>query len=67
MIIIKSNKSLLGLVVEMSGVVEAGNVTVIADVKVAGDSVADVEYAIVDVNWNIYTSMYIHIVFNIIE
>lgn len=67
MIIIKSNKSLLGLVVEMSGVVEAGNVTVIADVKVAGDSVADVEYAFVDVNWNIYTSMYIHIVFNIIE
>ena len=67
MIIIKSNKSLLGLVVEMSGVVEAGNVTVIADVKVADDSVADVEYAIVDVNWNIYTSMYTHIVLNIIE
>ena len=67
MIIIKSNKSLLGLVVEMSGVVEAGNVTVIADVKVAGDSVADVEYAIVDVKWNIYTLMCIHIVMNIIE
>ena len=50
MIIIKSTKSLLGLIVEMSGVVEAGNVTVIADVKVAGDSVADVEYAFVDVN-----------------
>ena len=50
MIIIKSKKSLLVLIVELSGVVEAGNVTVIADVKVAGDSVADVEYAFVDVN-----------------
>ena len=40
---IKYDQSLLGMVVKIREVVEAGDVTVTVDVEVAGDSVAGVE------------------------
>ena len=40
---IKYDQSLLGVVVKISEVVEAGDVTVTVDAGVAGDSVAGVE------------------------
>ena len=42
-IMIKYDQSLLGMVVKIREVVEAGDVTVTVDVEVAGDSVAGVE------------------------
>ena len=43
MIMIRYDKTLLGVVVKMREVVVAGDVTITVDVKVAGDSVAGVE------------------------
>ena len=50
MIMIRYDQTLLGVVVKMREVVVAGDVTITVDVKVAGDSVAGVEYATIDVN-----------------